>query len=46
MYTRKIDHFFKEFKTKNEKKAIVIKGTRQVGKTTTALNYAKNFIKM
>jgi predicted AAA+ superfamily ATPase len=41
---RKIDHFLMEWKTNGEKKPLVIKGPRQVGKTASIRHFAeKNY---
>ena len=39
---RKIDKFLIEWKNRDNKKPLIIKGTGQIGKTTSIKNFAKN----
>lgn len=39
---RKVDKFLIEWKNNTEKKPLIIKGTRQIGKTESIKNFAKN----
>lgn len=39
---RKIDKFLQDWKLNKERKPLIIKGARQIGKTTSILDFAKN----
>ncbi len=39
---RKVDKFLIEWKNNTEKKPLIIKGARQIGKTESIKNFAKN----
>ena len=41
---RKIDKFLVEWKNSADKKPLIVKGARQIGKTESIRNFAKNSI--
>lgn len=43
MLKRKIDDFLKDWKQKDKKKSLVIEGPRQVGKTTSVVDFAEKY---
>ncbi len=43
MLKRKIDSFLKEWKTKNNKKPLIVSGARQIGKTTSIKEFGKTY---
>ena len=46
MLKRKIDNYLIEWKNDPNRMPLIIKGARQIGKTTSILNFAKKTIKV
>ena len=42
MFERKINHYFNAWKVKKDRKPLIIRGARQVGKTFAVKEFAKN----